>query len=45
MLLLALAGLQPGDGGSVEFAGAGVRNHTPEGMAIVFQDYSRSLLP
>jgi len=44
-LLLALAGLQPGDAGSVEFAGAGVRDRTPEGMAIVFQDYSRSLLP
>jgi len=44
-LLLALAGLQPGDGGTVEFAGAAVRERTPEGMAIVFQDYSRSLLP
>jgi NitT/TauT family transport system ATP-binding protein len=44
-LLLALAGLLPGDGGAVEFAGAAVRDRTPEGMAIVFQDYSRSLLP
>jgi NitT/TauT family transport system ATP-binding protein len=44
-LLLALAGLQAGDGGSIEFAGAAVRDRTPEGMAIVFQDYSRSLLP
>jgi NitT/TauT family transport system ATP-binding protein len=44
-LLLALAGLQPGDGGTVEFAGTAVRDRTPEGMAIVFQDYSRSLLP
>jgi NitT/TauT family transport system ATP-binding protein len=44
-LLLALAGLQPGDGGAVEFAGTAVRDRTPEGMAIVFQDYSRSLLP
>jgi NitT/TauT family transport system ATP-binding protein len=44
-LLLALAGLLPGDGGAVVFAGAAVRDRTPEGMAIVFQDYSRSLLP
>ena len=44
-LLLALAGLQARDGGNVEFAGAAVRDRTPEGMAIVFQDYSRSLLP
>src|SRR5262249_24555526 len=44
-LLLALAGLQPRDGGSIEFSGAAVRDRTPEGMAIVFQDYSRSLLP
>jgi NitT/TauT family transport system ATP-binding protein len=44
-LLLALAGLLPADGGVVDFAGARVRDRTPEGMAIVFQDYSRSLLP
>jgi NitT/TauT family transport system ATP-binding protein len=44
-LLLALAGLLPTDGGLVNFAGAAVRDRTPEGMAIVFQDYSRSLLP
>jgi NitT/TauT family transport system ATP-binding protein len=44
-LLLALAGLLPADGGVVDFAGTAVRDRTPEGMAIVFQDYSRSLLP
>ena len=44
-LLLALSGLQPADAGEVTFAGAPVRDRTPEGMAIVFQDYSRSLLP
>src|SRR5688572_12743744 len=44
-LLLALAGLQRADAGEVRFAGAPVRDATPAGMAIVFQDYSRSLLP
>lgn len=44
-LLLALSGLQPADAGEVSFAGAVVRDRTPQGMAIVFQDYSRSLLP
>ena len=44
-LLLALSGLQPADSGEVTFTGAAVRARTPEGMAIVFQDYSRSLLP
>ena len=44
-LLLALSGLQPAEAGEVRFAGAAVRDRTPEGMAIVFQDYSRSLLP
>ena len=44
-LLLALSGLQPADTGEVTFAGTPVRDRTPEGMAIVFQDYSRSLLP
>jgi NitT/TauT family transport system ATP-binding protein len=44
-LLLALAGLLPANGGVVDFAGVAVRDRTPEGMAIVFQDYSRSLLP
>jgi NitT/TauT family transport system ATP-binding protein len=44
-LLLALSGLQPAESGEVAFAGGAVRDRTPEGMAIVFQDYSRSLLP
>jgi NitT/TauT family transport system ATP-binding protein len=44
-LLLALSGLQPSEAGEVSFAGAAVRGRTPEGMALVFQDYSRSLLP
>jgi NitT/TauT family transport system ATP-binding protein len=44
-LLLALSGLLRADDGEVRFAGAPVRDATPEGMAIVFQDYSRSLLP
>src|SRR5262249_8231551 len=44
-LLLALSGLQRSDGGVVRFAGTPVREETPEGVAIVFQDYSRSLLP
>ncbi|MGZ3410227.1 MAG: ABC transporter ATP-binding protein [Xanthobacteraceae bacterium] len=44
-LLLALSGLQRADGGTVRFGGAAVRDATPAGMAIVFQDYSRSLLP
>src|SRR4051812_30522386 len=42
-LMLALSGLQRADGGEVRFASAVVRDATPEGMAIVFQDYSRSL--
>jgi NitT/TauT family transport system ATP-binding protein len=44
-LLLALSGLQRSDGGVVRFASTPVRETTPEGVAIVFQDYSRSLLP
>ena len=44
-LLLALSGLLRPDGGDVSFAGASVRGGTPPGLAIVFQDYSRSLLP
>ena len=44
-LLLSLCGLQEVDSGEVNFAGAIVRDRTPEGLAIVFQDYSRSLLP
>jgi NitT/TauT family transport system ATP-binding protein len=42
-LLLALSGLQRADGGRVRFADKVVRDSTPAGMAIVFQDYSRSL--
>src|SRR5437660_6937823 len=38
-LLLALAGLLTVDGGVVDFAGAAVRDRTPEGIAIVFQHY------
>src|SRR5262245_42020744 len=44
-LLLLLSGLQQADGGVVRFAGTPVSASTPEGVAIVFQDYSRSLLP
>ncbi|HTT78276.1 MAG TPA: ABC transporter ATP-binding protein [Stellaceae bacterium] len=44
-LLLTLSGLLRADGGGVRFAGAAVRDGTPAGLAIVFQDYSRSLLP
>jgi NitT/TauT family transport system ATP-binding protein len=44
-LLLLLSGLQRPDAGGVRFAGTPVRDATPEGVAIVFQDYSRSLLP
>jgi NitT/TauT family transport system ATP-binding protein len=44
-LLLVLSGLLRPDDGAVRFAGAAVRDGTPAGLAIVFQDYSRSLLP
>jgi len=44
-LLLALAGLLKSDGGSLSFKGKLVEDGTPPGVAIVFQDYSRSLLP
>ena len=44
-LLLALTGLMRADAGEVRFGDTHVRDGTPEGMAIVFQDYSRSLLP
>jgi NitT/TauT family transport system ATP-binding protein len=33
------------DDGEVQFAGAPVRDGTPAGLAIVFQDYSHSLFP
>lgn len=43
-LLLALAGLQAPDRGEVRFRGAAV-TAPPDGLAVVFQDYSRSLFP
>lgn len=44
-LLMALAGLTTADSGGLRFAGAPLGDGTPPGMAVVFQDYSRSLLP
>lgn len=44
-LLLSLCGLLRRDGGDVRFNGTSIDNGTPSGVAIVFQDYSRSLLP
>jgi NitT/TauT family transport system ATP-binding protein len=44
-LLLTLSGLLRADGGAVRFAGDAVQDRTPAGVAVVFQDYSRSLLP
>jgi NitT/TauT family transport system ATP-binding protein len=43
-LLMCLAGLAAIDQGTVSFKGAAVTS-TPPGLAVVFQDYSRSLLP
>ncbi|WP_340536915.1 ABC transporter ATP-binding protein [Nocardioides sp. GXZ039] len=43
-LLRCLAGLQPVDAGEVRVAGRLV-NGPPAAMAVVFQDYSRSLMP
>ena len=43
-LLMTLAGLVSRDKGSVTFAGQPV-DAPPAGMAVVFQDYSRSLMP
>jgi NitT/TauT family transport system ATP-binding protein len=43
-LLMCLAGLFPLTGGTVTFLGAPVAGPAP-GVAVVFQDYSRSLLP
>lgn len=43
-LLKALAGLMPASGGSIRFFGEPVSN-VPAGLAMVFQDYSRSLYP
>ena len=41
---VCLAGLMPIDGGAVSFEGHDVKEPLP-GIAVVFQDYSRSLLP
>ena len=43
-LLMCLAGLMPADGGRLTFAGREL-TQPPAGLAVVFQDYSRSLLP
>lgn len=43
-LLMCLAGLQQPDSGSIAFEGRSVAA-PPEGLAVIFQDYSRSLLP
>ena len=43
-LLQCLTGLQKSSEGSIHFDGQ-VVSGTPRGMAIVFQDYSRSLMP
>ena len=43
-LLMCLAGLYSADRGEIVFSGARVDGATP-GVSVVFQDYSRSLLP
>lgn len=43
-LLMCLAGLYGVDAGSVQFEGISV-DAPPPGLSVVFQDYSRSLLP
>jgi NitT/TauT family transport system ATP-binding protein len=43
-LLMTLAGLIGADAGTVSFDGRVIRD-PPEGLAVVFQDYSRSLMP
>ncbi len=43
-LLMCLAGLLDFDTGTLEFKGTNVKG-TPRGLSVVFQDYSRSLLP
>ncbi|MFO1133805.1 MAG: ABC transporter ATP-binding protein [Rhodoblastus sp.] len=43
-LLTCLAGLRRVDSGEVVFEGRAL-SEPPEGMALIFQDYSRSLLP
>ncbi len=43
-LLMCLAGLYSLDAGSIQFAGHPI-TEPPPGLSVVFQDYSRSLLP
>lgn len=43
-LLMCLAGLAPASGGSIGFFGVPLAGPAP-GISVVFQDYSRSLLP
>ena len=43
-LLRCIAGLLPPTGGQVELSGTPV-NGVPDGLSVVFQDYSRSLYP
>jgi NitT/TauT family transport system ATP-binding protein len=43
-LLMCLAGLQQPDAGAIAFDGKPVKA-PPDGLAVIFQDYSRSLLP
>ena len=43
-LLMCLAGLAPLSGGAIDYRGAPLAGPSP-GISIVFQDYSRSLLP
>lgn len=43
-LLMTLAGLLPADAGAISFEGRRIAD-PPEGLAVVFQDYSRSLMP
>jgi NitT/TauT family transport system ATP-binding protein len=43
-LLMCLAGLLPASGGAIEFLGAPLIGPA-RGISVVFQDYSRSLLP
>jgi NitT/TauT family transport system ATP-binding protein len=44
-LLRCCAGLTPISGGSVRVGGQDVHGNPPEGLMVVFQDYSRSLFP
>ena len=43
-LLMCLAGLAPLSGGAIDYRGAPLAGPSP-GISVVFQDYSRSLLP